>query len=85
MATTKSNSKTQAEKTVNDGYRLALKVSKKGAVQLNGLRRFPVTLYADEWKAIFDRVDSIKSFIDKNKNNLKAKAEAGDDADAMAI
>ena len=28
---------------------LSLKVSEKGGVSLYGLRRFPVTFYADEW------------------------------------
>lgn len=72
--------------TPNDGYKLALQISKKGAVQLNGLRRFPVTLYADEWDAIFARTDKIKQFIKDNRGKLKTKEEAGEeDSEKFAI
>lgn len=75
-----------SQKTTNDGYKLSLQVSKKGAVQLNGLRRFPVTLYQDEWEAIFTRQDKIREFISKNKKDLKSKEEAGDnDGEREAI
>ncbi len=31
--------------------KVTIKVSRKGAIQLDGLRRFPITLYRDEWGA----------------------------------
>jgi len=55
---------------------LSLKVSPKGAVQLDGLRRFPITLYAAEWEVILDKADAIRKFIAANKDVLKTKDEA---------
>lgn len=70
MAT--SNNKQQK---TDDGYKLSLKVSPKGAVQLDGLRRFPATFYQDEWEAILSRADAIRKFIADNKKDLRAKVE----------
>ena len=47
-----------------------VKVSQKGAVQINNIRRFPITLYKNEWGKIFDMVDEIKAFIEENDNKL---------------
>jgi hypothetical protein len=60
---------------------LTLQVSKKGCVQLNGLRRFPVSYYAEEWYALFEMEDEIKAFIKENKKELKFKAKKKDDED----
>lgn len=69
----------KAPKTATtDGYQLSLKVSPKGGVQLNGLRRFPVTLYADEWDAVLSRADAIRKFIETNRKKLKAKGDNDD-------
>jgi len=51
----------------------ALKVSEKGAVSLYGIRRFPVTFYADEWQRILGMGDEIRAFIEKNRAALKPK------------
>jgi len=51
----------------------ALKVSEKGAVSLYGIRRFPVTFYADEWQRILGMGDEILAFIEKNRAALKPK------------
>lgn len=40
-----------------------IKVSAKGAISLYGLGRFPVTLYAESWKKVFDKKDEILAFI----------------------
>ena len=53
------------------GTRLA--VSEKGAVSLYGLRRFPVTFYADEWERILGMADEIRAFIRENADALKRK------------
>jgi hypothetical protein len=53
--------------------KLKLKVSLKGAVQLDGLRRFPVTLYAQEWEDVLGMADDIKKFIAANRMNLTEK------------
>jgi len=47
-----------------------IKVSTKKAVQVNNIRRFPVTFYANEWEQIFDLVDDIKAFIAEHKDEL---------------
>lgn len=55
--------------------KLKLKVSPKGAVQLDGLRRFPVTLYAAEWDQVLGMAEDIKKFISDNKGKLNEKGE----------
>jgi len=52
---------------------LKLKVSEKGCVQLDGLRRFAVTYYAEEWEVLFGLADRIRAFITANKDRLKFK------------
>jgi hypothetical protein len=51
-----------------------LQVSEKGGVSLYGLRRFPVTFYADEWERILSMGDEIQAFIAANQAALKRKA-----------
>lgn len=52
---------------------LSLRVSEKGAVSLYGLRRFPVTFYADEWEKILGMADEIRRFSQENAGQLKRK------------
>ena len=52
---------------------LSLKVSTKGAVSLYGIRRFPVTFYADEWDVILGKADEIRDFIRQHESELKRK------------
>jgi hypothetical protein len=52
---------------------LRLQVSQKGAVSLYGIRRFPVTFYADEWDLILGQTDEIRTFIRENQSQLKRK------------
>ena len=47
-----------------------VKVSQKGAVQINNIRRFPITLYKNEWVKIFDIIDELKKFIEENDDKL---------------
>lgn len=51
----------------------SIKVSPKGAVSVYGLGRFPVTLYASQWEALFGRQDEIKAFITTNLAALASK------------
>ena len=53
---------------------VVVKVSPKGAVQLNGIRRFPVTFYKDEWSTIFSMKDQIEAFIVDHEGELATKA-----------
>jgi hypothetical protein len=52
---------------------LSLRVSEKGGVSLYGLRRFPVTFYADEWEKLLGMADELKRFIRENDSKLKRK------------
>jgi hypothetical protein len=52
---------------------LRLQVSQKGAVSLYGIRRFPVTFYADEWDLILGQTDEIRAFIRENDAQLNGK------------
>lgn len=55
------------------GRGLSLKVSEKGGVSLYGLRRFPVTFYADEWEKLLGMADDIRRFVADNEPKLKRK------------
>jgi hypothetical protein len=52
---------------------IRLRVSEKGAVSVYGLRRFPVTLYKEQWLKLLDRSNEIRMFIAANKGRLKTK------------
>lgn len=52
---------------------LTFKVSEKGAVSVYGLGRFPVTLYAEQWKKLLDKKDAILGFLADNDTKLKKK------------
>jgi hypothetical protein len=52
---------------------VSMKVSKKGAVSVYGLGRFPVTLYKEQWQKLLSMSDDIKAFISENEDRLKAK------------
>lgn len=55
-----------------------LKVSEKGAVTFNdeGIRRFGVTLYPDEWEVIFGAIEDVKKFIHEPRNRAKMSFKA---------
>lgn len=59
--------------------KLRLKVSAKGAIQLDGMRRMPITLYKEEMEAILTRADAIRGFIAANDAALKAKPDGNGD------
>ena len=52
---------------------LRLQVSQKGAVSLYGIRRFPITFYADEWDTVLGMTDEIRTFILQHEDELKRK------------
>ena len=60
-------------KTTKGGRGLSLRVSEKGGVSLYGVRRFPVTFYADEWEKILGMADEIRRFSRENDAQLKKK------------
>lgn len=51
---------------------ICLKVSTKGAVQINGIRRFPITLYKQEIEKILGMKDDIEEFIRTNGDQLSS-------------
>lgn len=51
----------------------SIKVSPKGAISVYGLGKFPVTLYASQWEALFTKQDEIKAFITENLSKLATK------------
>ena len=52
---------------------VVVKVSQKGCVQINGIRRFPITFYKNEWEQIFSMKDEIVQFIEDNDHLLAKK------------
>ena len=55
---------------------LKMKVSQKGAVSVYGMGRFPVTLYADQWRRIDSELiqsGEMDNFIEENRASLTFK------------
>jgi hypothetical protein len=63
----------EALKTKSARGALSLRVSEKGGVSLYGLRRFPVTFYADEWEKLLGMEEELRRFIRENDAKLKRK------------
>lgn len=55
---------------------LSVKVHESGTISLYGLGRFPVSLYASQWTALFTMVDTIKKTIADNPALLQRKEKA---------
>jgi len=53
---------------------IVVKVSPKGCVQVNGIRKFPITFYKNEWEILFSLRDRIENFIVENEDALAIKA-----------
>lgn len=62
------------------GKQLTCKVSEKGAICVYGLQRFPVTLYANQWKRLLkaEQVQAILHFIEQEeqKGSISNKTDA---------
>ena len=52
---------------------ISLKVSKKGALSVYGLGRYPVTLYSGQFSTLLGMRDSIIEFMSVNASKLKTK------------
>lgn len=68
-----SELKEEKKKNARKSYakaELEIKVSKKGAVQINGLRKLPITIYRQEWERLFPIIDKIKQFIVDHPDEL---------------
>lgn len=64
----------ELKKAKNKTKSIELKVSDKGCVQINGIRRFPFTFYQDEIKTIIGMSDEIEDFIAQNQSKLAKKS-----------
>jgi DNA recombination-dependent growth factor C len=51
----------------------SLRVSEKGCVSLYGMRRMPITFYAQEWMTLFEKAEDILNFIEANREALSWK------------
>jgi hypothetical protein len=60
----------ESEKAKNS-KNVQLKVSIKGAVQINNIRRFPITLYKKEMNIILDNSGMIMEFMRVHDDELK--------------
>jgi hypothetical protein len=59
----------------NQKYRLTFKVAEKGGISVYGLQRqYPVTLYQEQWDALFAIVDQLKAFMAKSETQKLSKA-----------
>jgi len=56
-----------------EGRGIRLQVSAKKGVSLYGIRRFPVTFYADEWEKILGMEGEIRAFLREHASELKRK------------
>lgn len=61
-----------AQEKAKNKREMTLKVSEKGAVQINGIRRFPITLYMSEMNKILDNAGMIMEFM-RDNDELLAK------------
>jgi hypothetical protein len=52
---------------------ISMKVGEKGGVSVYGLGRFPVTLYASQWRRLLAESVEISAFIDANAGRLSEK------------
>jgi allophanate hydrolase subunit 1 len=64
LAEEKSNKKQQPTRQVE------IKVSYKKCVQINGLRRFPITMYKRELLKILEKQEDLKTFMKDHENEL---------------
>lgn len=53
---------------------MEFRVSEKGGVSVYGLGRFPVTLYYEQWTRLLDAAESLRQFLEENKDKLKLKS-----------
>ena len=50
-----------------------IKVSQKGCVQINGIRKFPFTFYKEEIEKILAMREDIEAFINSHVSQLSTK------------
>lgn len=67
----KENEELRARKVRN----VQCEVGSKGGLVIKGLNnsRFPVTLYLDQWDRLVENLDTIKEFVEANRDNFATK------------
>jgi hypothetical protein len=60
-----------------NGRPLTVKISRKGAVSVYGLGRFPVTLYRSQWDRLIKSMADIQGFIEGNVDAIVQAEEQG--------
>ena len=73
LARLEAENKALKEQVDRKPGQLRLKVSEKGGLSVYGLGRFPVTLYKEQWMRLLDHAEEIKTFLQQNDHQLKAK------------
>lgn len=53
--------------------KITLRVSTKGALSLYGLGRWPVTLYASQWRAVLAQATAIEAYLRENAGKLSSE------------
>jgi hypothetical protein len=56
--------------------RLTLKINTKGGLSIYGMGRFPVSLYASQWRRILAEVGTIQAFLKAHASELTEKPSA---------
>jgi hypothetical protein len=53
--------------------KIVIKVSPKGCIQVNGIRRFPLSFYKNEWAQMFALREEIEQFAKDHDSELATK------------
>ena len=61
---------------------LHMQVSKKGALSLYGMGKWPVTLYKGQWRKLLGITEEISVFLDEHDAELSEKGDAPREAEA---
>ncbi len=63
----------EKQKPASRSGALEFRVGEKGGVSVYGLGRFPVTLYYEQWIRLLDQAQTLRAFLEENKDKLKLK------------
>jgi len=68
------NARLQGKLKAQGQSKLALKIGEKGGLSVYGLGRFPVTLYASQWRRLLSEGPTIEGFLTDHAGELSEKA-----------
>lgn len=55
--------------------KISFKVTDKGGCSVYGMGRFPVTLYATQWRQLIQALPELEAFLTTNASRLTSKPE----------